>query len=212
MQETERRTPRIADSYFFVSHWRVKGLLEEVFTLLKQPERLPLWWPSVYLAVEELQRGERNGIGRQLALKTKGWLPYTLNWVLEVTEVLPNEQLSLRASGDLEGRGTWMLAQDGDYVNISYEWEVMVHKPLLKQFAPLFKPVFALNHRWAMAQGQTSLALELQRLKAKSYEDALKVPAPPGPEPEARAWAILGGGAILALLICWMGLRAAREV
>lgn len=210
MQETERRSPRIANSYFFVSHWRVKGRVEEVFSVLKQAERLPLWWPSVYLGVEENERGERDGIGRTLTLTTKGWLPYTLIWKLRVTGVTAPERLSISASGDLEGKGTWMLAQDGEYVNISYEWEVVANKPLLKLLSPLLKPVFALNHRWAMAQGETSLKLELQRIKARSYEEALQVPPPPGPEPEARAWAVLGSGLLLSLGLLWLGLRTAQ--
>lgn len=210
MQETERKSPRIANSYFFVSHWRVKGRIEEVFGVLKQAERLPLWWPSVYLGVEENERGERDGTGRTLTLSTKGWLPYTLSWQLRVTGVTAPERLSISASGDLEGKGTWMLAQDGEFVNISYEWEVVANKPLLKLFSPLLKPVFALNHRWAMARGETSLKLELQRMHAKSYEAALQVPPPPGPEPEARAWAVLGGGVVLGVGLLWLGLRAAQ--
>ena len=44
------------------------------------------------------------------------------------------------------------------------------------------KPVFAANHRWAMAQGERSLGLELARRHAAADPAILAaIPAPPGP-------------------------------
>jgi hypothetical protein len=44
------------------------------------------------------------------------------------------------------------------------------------------KPIFAANHRWAMARGEKSLLLELARRHAASDPAVLTaIPAPPGP-------------------------------
>jgi hypothetical protein len=46
------------------------------------------------------------------------------------------------------------------------------------------KPVFGANHRWAMARGEESIALELARRHAERAGDATIVaalPSPPAP-------------------------------
>lgn len=70
---------------------------------------------------------------------------------------------SLEAWGDFEGTGVWNFAQDGQFVDITYDWRIRAEKPLLRYFSFLLKPVFAANHRWAMARGEESLAGELAR-------------------------------------------------
>ena len=42
-------------------------------------------------------------------------------------------------------------------------------------------PIFGANHRWAMARGQESLRLELERRHAKTEAERRAVPAPPPP-------------------------------
>ena len=209
--QTSRSTSSSANSYFFVSHWRVPGRIEQVFRLFQQVERLPDWWPAVYRGVEELEAGGPKGLGRTVALRGKGWLPYSIRWQLKVTGVEYPRRIDLSASGDLEGRGTWLLAQAGEDVDITFEWEVTANKPLLKSLSPFLKPLFAMNHRWAMRQGEISLKLEMQRLQARSMEEALKVPRPPGPEPSARALAIMAGATGLALGLVWRAKRRAQR-
>lgn len=198
---------RRAARYAFVSHWRVPGRIQDVFAILTQAQQLPDWWPSVYLGVEELARGAPDGLGHRLALTTRGWLPYTLRWHLTVTGITPPERLSLSAGGDLEGQGTWILSQDGDDVRLRYEWEVLANKALLKYLSPLLRPVFALNHRWAMARGETSLRLELARRQALSPEAAARIPPPPGPASDGRVWALLASSLSLFAAGCWLFLR-----
>jgi hypothetical protein len=46
----------------------------------------------------------------------------------------------------------------------------------------VIKPLFAANHRWAMARGEESLRLELARRRAAGDPTVLAaLPAPPGP-------------------------------
>ena len=169
------------NEYHFVTDWRVKGNLEEVSEILEDALALPRWWPSVYLEVEELEAGDARGKGRVIALLTKGWLPYTLRWKFRITESRHPHGFSLRAFGDFEGTGRWTFTQDGEFVHIIYDWRIRADKPLLKALSFLLKPIFSANHRWAMARGLDSLVLELERRRARTPEEAARVPPPPAP-------------------------------
>src|SRR5688500_14848208 len=137
--------------YHFITHWRVPGSVREVGEIIADARELMRWWPSVYLDVQELKPGDPSGLGKEVSLYTKGWLPYTLRWSFEVTEVRENG-FTLEARGDFAGRGIWTFEQDGPEVVITYDWKIRADKPLLRYLSFLLKPIFAANHRWAMAQ------------------------------------------------------------
>ncbi|HEY0321512.1 MAG TPA: SRPBCC family protein [Pyrinomonadaceae bacterium] len=169
------------NEYHFITHWRVECTCREVSDILEAALDLPRWWPSVYLEVEELEPGDKKGLGRVIGLLTKGWLPYTLRWKFRVTVSNHPYGFTLRAFGDFEGVGVWTFEQDGEFVNMIYDWKIRADKPLLKALSFLLKPVFAANHRWAMARGLDSLKLELARRRALTPEEAEKIPPPPAP-------------------------------
>jgi polyketide cyclase/dehydrase/lipid transport protein len=169
----------VAADYGFRTVWRVAGTVDEVRDVLADGPSLPRWWPSVYLAVSTLREGDETGRGGEIALFTKGWLPYTLRWTLLVTEPITTAGYALTATGDLVGDGRWTFEQDGPEVVITYDWQVSASKPLLRRLTWLLRPVFAANHRWAMARGEESLRLELRRRRAMSEAELLGVPPPP---------------------------------
>jgi hypothetical protein len=142
-----------------VTRWRVRATVAEVIEVLSDAEDLPRWWPSVYLEVKK--RGD------VIELLTKGWLPYKLRWSFRVVETR-GDGFVIEAFGDFVGRGEWHFAQDGDYVDITYDWRIRAEKPLLRIFSAILKPVFAANHRWAMARGEESLVRELARRAANA--------------------------------------------
>ena len=110
--------------------------------------------------------GRPDGIGRKVGLLTKGWLPYKLQWSFVVTESNPPHGFSIAAHGDFEGTGVWTLRQDGDFADIRFDWTIRAEKPLLKTFSFVLKPLFAWNHRWAMAEGERALIAEIARRRA----------------------------------------------
>jgi hypothetical protein len=177
----------VAADYEFRTVWRVAGTLGEVRDVLGDGPSLPRWWPAVYLAVTTLHEGDETGRGGEIALFTKGWLPYTLRWTLRVTEPITNNGYALTATGDLNGNGRWTFEQDGPEVVITYDWQVSASKPLLRRLTWLLRPLFAANHRWAMARGEESLGLELRRRRATSEADLRRVPPPP---PTTFGWLI----------------------
>jgi len=195
----------VGNEYHFITHWRVAGSCGEVADILGDPLALPRWWPSVYLSVEELRPPDHEGLGRRVRLRTKGWLPYTLVWEFEVVESRYPHGFTIVANGDFDGRGVWTLAQDGGFVEITYDWRLRAEKPLLRNLTFVLRPVFEANHRWAMDQGETSLTLELERRRATSPAARASIPPPPGPVTYAGvgllAGAALVGGTLTYLMV-----------
>lgn len=198
------------NQYHFITHWRVESTCEEVSQIVGEGADFPRWWPSVYLDVREIERGDEYGVGRVIDLYTKGWLPYTLRWRARGTESRYPHGFSIEATGDFVGRGIWTFAQDGGFVNVTYDWKLRADKPLLRYGSFLFKPIFGANHRWAMARGEESLKLELARRHADSAEQCALIPEPPGPTSFRTVSAALGVGAVLAAvaLVMLRGRRA----
>jgi hypothetical protein len=169
------------EDYAFLTRWRVEGTCGEVADILGDAAALSRWWPAVYLDVRELAPPGPGGTGRRVALLTKGWLPYTLRWEFVVSESRYPYGFTIDATGDLNGRGVWTLAQDGPFVNLTYDWRIRVDKPLIRDLSVPLRPLFEWNHRWAMRQGEDSLKLELARRRATSEAARRGVPPPPGP-------------------------------
>ena len=143
--------------------WQLDGTITEVCGILTDALHLPDWWGEVYLATSLLSAGDQNGIGRQIAVHSKGRLPYGLHWTATLVESDSPKRWLIAASGDLTGWGEWRLAENGKTVEARYEWHVTADKPILRVLSPVLAPVFAWNHRWAMAKGETGLQRELVR-------------------------------------------------
>jgi hypothetical protein len=186
------------NDYHFITRWRVQGTREEVYQVLDNAPDLVRWWPSVYLEVQELEPGDERGLGKVVRLHTKGWLPYTLYWCFRVTAKCYPSGYSLQAWGDFAGQGVWTFEQDGPWVNATYDWRVRADKPLLRYLSWVLKPVFAANHRWAMARGEQSLRLELARRHAATPEARGRIPAPPRPTTLSHVPLLLGLGGVAA--------------
>ncbi|MDX1921322.1 MAG: hypothetical protein SFU25_11395 [Candidatus Caenarcaniphilales bacterium] len=176
-----------SNSYHFVSNWRVKGTVQEVYEILFEDKALTKWWPSVYLDVKVLDPGEekqdQKGLGKIVSLKTKGWLPYILNWKFRVVETNKPFRFLIESWGDLNGTGVWQLKQNGQFVDVLFDWRVRADKAFIRYLSFILKPVFSANHAWSMQRGEESLRLELLRRRAKSEAERKRIPAPPGPTP-----------------------------
>jgi Polyketide cyclase / dehydrase and lipid transport len=198
------------NQYEFLSRWRVEGTCGEVADILGDPLALARWWPSVYLAVDELSPPDARGLGRRVRLHTKGYLPYTLTWELEVVETRYPYGFTIAANGDFDGRGVWTFRQDGSFVDVEYDWRLNAEKPLLRNLSFALRPLFESNHRWAMAQGEDSLKLELARRRATSDSARAAIPPPPGPVTYAGV-ALVAGAAAVGAGLAYLLIRSRRR-
>jgi hypothetical protein len=155
-----------ANEFRILTRWSVEAGISEVAAILMEPELFPDWWGEVYLGIRVLDRGAPDGTGGRIAIHSKGWLPYRLNWTATVTESRAPHGWTVAATGDLTGAGTWTLTQKGPCAEILYDWRVTADRPLFRVMAPVLKPVMAWNHRWAMARGEDGLKREILRRRA----------------------------------------------
>jgi hypothetical protein len=170
------------NAYVLHSTWRVPGDVQTVYDVVSDADNLAEWWPSGFLRVTVLERGDEDGLGKLLEVVTKGWLPYTILWRQRVTAVDEPWGFTIDVEGDFAGRGVWSFRQDGENdVVADFDWRISATKPLLRVLSPLLKPVFAWNHRWVMARGEESLRLEVQRRSSPTPEARAAIPLPPGP-------------------------------
>ncbi len=84
-----------------------------------------------------------------------------------MTAVEAPGRYALEAWGDFVRRGEWTLRQEGAPVALRHDWRVRAEKLLLRRLSWLLRPLFAANHRWAMAQGEHSLRRELARMASE---------------------------------------------
>ena len=86
--------------FVLLTEWRLPARIEDVADILAEPERLPEWWPEVYLEARPIAPGDADGIGRTVAFRTRGRLPFALSWQGRVIELQPPHRITLEASGD----------------------------------------------------------------------------------------------------------------
>lgn len=97
-------------------------------------------------------------------------------------------------------------------MSITYDWRIRADKPLLRYLSFAMRPIFAANHRWAMAKGEESLRLELAQRRAATPEARALVPAPPGPTPPASAVLRIGSAIAVATGLAYVVVRRAVAI
>jgi hypothetical protein len=161
-----------ANEFRIVTRWRIEATAAEVAAVLTDAASLTRWWGQVYLAVAEVAPGDAAGIGRKVSVLSKGWQPNRLRRTGELIAADLPRTWTIRATGDLTGQGTWVLTEAGGRTEVVYDWAVTADRPLFRWLSPLFAPVFAWNHRWAMARGEAGLRGEVARRRLAGSSEA----------------------------------------
>jgi hypothetical protein len=162
-----------------------------VAEVLTDAAGFPRWWPEVYLGVTVTDRGDAEGIGRAVAVHSKGFLPYHLHWTGRLVEADLPHRWRITAAGDLTGEGEWRLEPTPEGTRAVYDWRVTADRPLFRLLSPLFGWLLAANHRWAMARGEAGLRRELARRRAAALESPRVSPVLPT---QAQGRAVSGKG------------------
>jgi hypothetical protein len=186
-----------SNDYHFFTHWRVRGDIEEVYAILADGASIARWWPAAYRKAHPVDLGDGQEGRNAVYMVARGWLPYTLGFHCRLLESRAPTYLRVEAQGELDGEGVWRLAQDGLWVDVTYEWTVKATKPLLRYLSFILRPLFAVNHDWVMMKGEESLKVELARRHARTPAEQARIPAPPGPSPITPLLSLLVAGLAL---------------
>jgi hypothetical protein len=147
-----------AHLFRFEESWDIPGAgVEEVYDVLAHGDLLPLWWKGVYLEARKITGDGEPRPGAKLAAKVRGFLPFTLNFVIEATDLEPPRRVAVKTSGDLDGAWSATLSQREGGVHADLVFEVAVERPGMRLMAPLLRPLFALNHYWTTPKGEKGL-------------------------------------------------------
>lgn len=90
--------------YRFVTVWRIEAPIQQLCDAISHSVSWPRWWKGLE-SVEELDPGDRSGIGSLRRFTWKSKLPYRLTFDVRVTRIEPLAVLEGVASGEVEGTG-----------------------------------------------------------------------------------------------------------
>lgn len=162
--ETVRSAQAAHRRYEYVSDWQIDAPIDAVWQVLTEVEAWPRWWRYVR-QVRTLREGRRGGADEGLgALRRIAWssrLPYGFTLDVEVVQVQRLRRLVGRATGGLEGTGSWALWSQGGTTRVRYTWALALNTRWMKLAAPLLSPVFRWNHEGVMHAGAVGLARRL---------------------------------------------------
>ena len=146
--------------YCFRTTWLVEASREEVWAVLREVEDWPRWWRGVE-SVVELAPGDGDRVGSRYRTRWRGRLPYRVEFDFAVERVSEPSLMSGRASGDLEGTGTWRLFAGEGSTAVVYDWHVRPAAGWARALGPALRSIAARNHDWVMRRGGEGLAREL---------------------------------------------------
>jgi len=147
--------------FILTSRWRLHASADRVWAVLTDVEAWPRWWRYVRAAHVE-SRGAADHVGDVARIDWGSALAYGVRLRVTTTLAERPRQLEARAEGDLHGRGLWLLepAADGA-VDVTYRWDVVLHRPWMRRLAPLLRPLFEWNHFVVMRAGARGMARRL---------------------------------------------------
>ncbi|HET7077054.1 MAG TPA: hypothetical protein VFM49_06335 [Chloroflexia bacterium] len=69
-----------SNDYHFFTHWRVRGDIAEVYTILAEGANIARWWPAAYREAHPVDLGDGQEGRNAVYMVARGWLPYTLGF------------------------------------------------------------------------------------------------------------------------------------
>ena len=179
-----------SNQYQFVSRWRVEGTCGEVADVLGDPLALralvAVGLPrrrGAAAARRARPRPARAAAHQRLAARTR-----CAGSSRSSSRAIRTASRSSRAATSTAA-ACGRSSRTAPSSTSTYDWRLRAEKPLLRNLSFLLKPLFEANHRWAMAQGEESLKLELLRRRATSDAARAACRRRPGrsPTPASRS-------------------------
>lgn len=114
-------------AYRFLDRWVIPAPIEEVYEAVGDPLGYERWWTDFVL-----HAGGDAGPpapGKRNELLVKAYLPYKVNFGLEVIEAERPRRILSRLSKDFDGTGLWTLQEKADATEATLDWRPLVNHP-----------------------------------------------------------------------------------
>jgi uncharacterized protein YndB with AHSA1/START domain len=139
-------------AYRFVDRWSIAAPIDRAYEVIGDPLGYERWWTDfVIRATGDAGLPEP---GKKNELLVKAYLPYKVNFGLEVLEAERPRRILSRLSKDFDGTGEWTLEERDGGTLATLDWRPSVNHALIKYLTPVLRPLFRSNHNWAMRHGE----------------------------------------------------------
>ena len=142
-------------AYRFLDRWTVAAPIERVYDVVGDPLGYERWWTDFVLQATGDEGEPRPGKHNELLVKA--YLPYKVNFGLEVLECERPRRILSRLSKDFDGTGEWTLIEKDGTTEATLDWRPSVNHPLIRYLTPVLRPLFRSNHNWAMRRGERQI-------------------------------------------------------
>jgi uncharacterized protein YndB with AHSA1/START domain len=149
--------------YHFVTNWYFQAPIERVWKEIEDTSNISEWLTDFRkVSPRNVQTEEHRPV--DIDVEYRGDLPYTFRFRLRVVKVEPPHLLELEATGNLIGRGKWVLQTQDQGTAATYFWDVTVANPFFALFVklPWFKAITERNHNATMDRAYQALKQRLQ--------------------------------------------------
>ena len=181
--------PSQKTDFDIVTHWDMEARPEELTDILLDPDLVSRWGTTVFLACEAVQRGAPDGLGMEIRIHTKGFLPHSFFFGGRVTALDPHRWIEFDVYGDFVGKGRMDVAPAAPgRLAATFDWKVDVAHPWVRRFVRPLHPVFVWNHTWAVRRLSRMMQAEVWRRRARLNEIAAPRPTFPHNLVPFRRW------------------------
>ena len=147
----------------FVTEWifqaPIENVWEQIIDVRSYPTKWPTWRSAVFRGSERALQ-----LGSVVDFVGRGPIPYSVHFTIEITAFQPPTLMAYESSGDLVGKGRWVLKPHGSGALVTSYWDVGTSLVLFDFLAslPLVKPLMRKHHDYVMAQGYRGFKAELE--------------------------------------------------
>lgn len=130
--------------YRFLTELTVTAPPAAVYQAIVEPLWVEVWGDAT--RVERCRQGDATGLGACFDATVRAPIGYTLSARIETVEAQPWRLLRMRATGSVDGSGTWELDGRGDVTDLRFAWSVRTTERWMNLLAPVARPLFERSH------------------------------------------------------------------
>jgi uncharacterized protein YndB with AHSA1/START domain len=149
----------MAAKYHFISSFSMTSDPEAVWAALQDVPSWPRWWRWLKRIDVVREATGPDDVGAIYRSHVRAKTGYGFVYATEIAEVEPLRRIDILSSGDIEGRGRFLLSARPDGgTDLSFAWLVETPKWWMNLLAPIARPAFTWNHDYLMSDFGKGLA------------------------------------------------------